>query len=371
MKIVVDIGHPSHVHITKHFIRIMKEKGHEVLLTATEKDVTLDLLRSYQIPFRNLGRYGGSTAAKALRVPLMDYHMWRAVRRFKPDIFLGIGSIRAPHVAFLLGSASVNFEDTEHSMEQIRLYLPFVDTVCTATCFMRDLGRKQIRYKGYHELAYLHPRYFTPRPDIMADMDLDPDEITFVMRFGAFDATHDTHSSGLRKEYIRPLIETLEDHGRILITSEKPIDPSLEKYRFNLPPDRFHQVLAHATMYIGEGSTSAEEAAVLGVPAFHFERMMDAHGRVYPFSEVAGVLHELQDTYHLLYGFAEEERLLSCVGMLLEKGTERIREEWKARRERLLREKIDVTQFMVWLIDEFPESVARMRSEPELQEKFR
>ena len=41
---------------------------------------------------------------------------------------------------------------------------------------------------------------------------------------------------------------------------------------------------------------------------------------------------------------------------------ENLKQEWSKKRQRMLAEKIDVTQFMVDFIEEFPESLKRYRS---------
>jgi len=44
MKILIDISHPAHVHFFKYFIRNMQNKGHDIKITAKDKDLTLKLL---------------------------------------------------------------------------------------------------------------------------------------------------------------------------------------------------------------------------------------------------------------------------------------------------------------------------------------
>ncbi len=99
MKIVVDINHPAHVHFFKNFIRPMSKNGHEILITASDKDISIRLLERYGFPFVNLGSYGTTLPSKAINLPLLDWRMYQAVRGFYPDIFLGAGSIRAAHVS--------------------------------------------------------------------------------------------------------------------------------------------------------------------------------------------------------------------------------------------------------------------------------
>ena len=48
MKILIDIGHPGHVHFFKHAVWELQKRGHEVFFSAREKDVTLLLLEHYK-----------------------------------------------------------------------------------------------------------------------------------------------------------------------------------------------------------------------------------------------------------------------------------------------------------------------------------
>ena len=78
MRIVVDINHPAHVHYFKNFIWEMEKRGHEILITASHKDVATELLHRYNLPFIDLGSYGSSLVKKILNLPIMDLKMYRA-----------------------------------------------------------------------------------------------------------------------------------------------------------------------------------------------------------------------------------------------------------------------------------------------------
>ena len=47
------------------------------------------------------------------------------------------------------------------------------------------------------------------------------------------------------------------------------------------------------------------------------------------------------------------------------------KEVWEKRRKKMLADKIDVTAFMVWLIENYPESVKIMKKNPDYQLRFR
>ena len=41
MKILIDIGHPAHVHLFKNLIGNLRKDGHEVIITARDKEIAL------------------------------------------------------------------------------------------------------------------------------------------------------------------------------------------------------------------------------------------------------------------------------------------------------------------------------------------
>ena len=349
MKIVVDINHPAHVHYFKNFIWEMEKKGHEVLITATEKDVALKLLDNYDFDYAKMGGYGSSLIKKLMNIPIMDLKMYKAVKSFKPDIFVGFGSIRAAHISFLLRRKCINFEDTEHSMEQIRLYLPFVNAVCTPSCFRKDLGHKQVRFKGYMELAHLHPNYFTPNPGVLDEMGLSKDDTFIILRFVSWSASHDVGQHGIQNKI--ELVRELEKYGRVFITSEGQLPKELEKYKITVSPEKLHDLLYYASLYMGEGATTASECAVLGTHAIYVNTLR------------LGYTDEEDEKYNLVCNFSDKETMekeaFDKALELLENNN--LRRVGKRKREKLLKDKMDVTAFMVWFIEIYPESFKEMK----------
>ena len=335
-RIVVDVNHPAHVHFFKHFIVEMRERGHQVLMTASDKDVTINLLNAYGFDFINMGTYGNTILRKIVSVPLMDLRMYDAVRTFRPEVLLGIASSRAAHTAFVLRKKSIVFDDSEHK-GQLWAYLPFASTVVTPSCFKKDFGKKHLRYAGYHELAYLHPHRFTPNPQILDELNLSEDTCFFVLRFVGWGAIHDLGAKGFSEQGKYKLVEELLRYGRVIITSEEGLPRDLQKYGLSVPPEKVHDLLYFARMYVGEGATMASEAAVLGSPSIYVNTI--SHG----------YLEEEEKRYDLLRRFSNEDDALKCVVELLRIND--LKERWREKRTTLLRDKIDVTQYMVELVE--------------------
>jgi hypothetical protein len=351
VRIVVDINHPGQVHYFKNFIRDVRQHGHEVLVTASEKEITFRLLREYGLDFVPLGSYGGTLASKALNIPRLDLKMYAAVRKFRPDVFLGFGSIKNAHVSRLMRKPAIAFDDTEPSPVEHALYVPFTDTILTPACFRKDFGPKHIRYDGYIELAYLHPNYFRPDPAVLDLAGLGKDEPYSVLRFVGWNAANDIGRTGFDLATKRRAVRELEKHGRVFISSELPLPTDLEPYRLRTPPGLIHHLLAFARLLVCDSGTMTTEAALLGTPVVHFDTIGQSFGN----------FAELEQRYGLVCNIASPEQALDRALTLVARPG--LKDEWRAKREAMLKEKIDVNAFMVRFVEQYPASFAACREQ--------
>lgn len=218
MKVLIDIGHPGHVHLFKNFAHVFSRKGHQVLFTTREKEYEVELLSYEKLPFVRTGRHYSSRFGKITGLILINLKILFISIRFKPDLFLSHGSVYTLLSATLLRKPNIALEDSGN-YEQVRLYLPFTKAVLTSTSFPYRYGKKQVFYSGYHELAYLHPDYFTPDPGIVKELGLTEGERYFIIRFVAWRASHDRKQSGLTTEQKVEIVRYLSTRGRVFISS--------------------------------------------------------------------------------------------------------------------------------------------------------
>ncbi len=345
VRVAFEVGHPAHVYLFKNVIAELGEHGHSVFVAAISKETTTDLLKLQGLDYVLIGANNPSLVGKFLTLPMKDLNLiWKA-RRFRPDLIVSTDSPYSAHASAVLGIPHIAFGDTEIATAIIRLMLPFTDVFCTPSCFELNLGKKHVRYQGYKQLAYLHPARFKPNPATLERLGVGPDEKLIVVRFGVKNASHDIGYQGLRLESSEAklsFVRTLEEYGKVLVTTEVPLPEELNKRVPNVRLDEIHNLLYYASLYIGDGATMAGEAGVLGTPW------------IYIADAPVGVLQDQQDRYGL--GFMEqsaEAALTRAVGLLQERG---LKDEWRAKRERMLTEKIDVTKFIVDLIEGWPES---------------
>ena len=355
MKIIVEVGHPAHVHFFKNVIWNLENRGHEVKIVAINKDITLNLLNVYEFDYEVIGRYYARLIKKACGLIKEEHKLLKIAKIFKPDIFVGRGSPSQAHVSTLLNKPFIAFCDTEHANLIARLTYPFTDVICTPSCFKRKLNpKKHVRFNGYKELAYLHPNYFKPDSSVLDDLGLSKDDKFIIMRLISWEASHDIHSRGFSKDFLEKAIISLKEYGHVFITSEQKLNKNLEKYKMQIPPEKLHSALYYASLYFGEGGTTAVEAALLGTPSVHVEAFKTKSGEVVDATQIHGNFDELVNKYEMLYTFADPNHALNKALEILQ--DENAKKEMRRKREKLLREKIDVAEFITDFIENYPES---------------
>ncbi len=349
MRVLVDIGHPAHVHLFRHCAANLVEKGHEVKFTARDKESALYLLKFFGMDYEIRGDLKSGMLDKAVSMFSTDHRIYKIAKSFRPDLFVGVHNPYIAQVAKLLRKKSITFTDTEYVGIASRLTFPFTDTICTPSCFLEELDpRKHVRYNGFHELAYLHPNYFKPDQGVLDELGLSKKEDYIILRFISWAASHDVGLKGIGKA--ADLVKSLEDFGRVLVTSEGKLGSKLEKYRISCSPEKIHSLMYYAQLYLGEGGTMAAESALLGTPAIHVE----ANAEGVATGSFSGNFLELRDKYGLLYFYPDQGQAFSKAVEILENPDSK--KEWQRKREKLLGDKIDVSAWMTEFIENYPVS---------------
>ena len=338
MRILIDIGHPAHVHFFKNFIWLMEKRGHKIKIVARDKDVAFQLLKAYGFDFVNLGKHKKGFFGKIKGLVEFDWKLYQVAKKFKPDVLLGIGSPYITHVGKIIGAKSVVFTDTEHAWIANRLAVPFATYVATPACFRKDFGKKHIRYNGYQELAYLHPKYFKPNRKVLKEFGIKEEEKFFVIRLVSWKAAHDVGQRGIDHKTLEKIVKIMENYGKIFISSEITLPEKLRKYKFVMPPEKMHDLLYYASLYVGEGATMATEAGLLGTPSIY----ASTSGNIF------GVYDELDKMYKLVLVLSKGEEIIKKVEELIKTNAKKL---WKRKREKVIKEKIDVTKWMMSFVE--------------------
>jgi uncharacterized protein len=356
MRIIIDIGHPAHVHIFKYFAAEMQSKGHRILFTVREKEFEIELLKQHGFEYVSFGKHRKNNLSKIIGLFIFSYKLLMVSVSFRPDIYFSHGSIYAAWTSRVYRKPHVSLEDTGN-WEQVILYRPFTKAIVTSLSFPMHYGKKQIYYDGYHETAYLHPKYFKPDSSIYNTLKLNEDQPYIIIRFVSWTATHDIGKSGLSLSDKLKLVNELNQHSTIFITSENELPKELQKYKMIIPPDRIHDALYFAQLYIGEGVTMASECAHLGTPAIYINTLQ------------RGYTSEQEKNYNLVFNFSSISGVVSkAIDILSNKGS---KEKFHERSKKMLGDKIDVTSFFIWLIEQWPKSFQIMKDNPKYYLRFK
>lgn len=345
MKILIDMNHPKDVNVFRNVIKKLEEKGNKVKIVAANKENLLEILDSEGFEYSTKKHYKG-LLNKALGMLKNDYRIYKVSKEFSPDIFASFGSPYAAQASKLLGKKHISFSDTDTSVKTLNQFvittLLFSEVDYVPACHKKDRGSKQKRFNGYYELAYLSPKYFEPDQNVLEKLGISPEDRYILLRFSALNAHHDVGAYGFNfktEEETLEYIKSLESYGSVYISSEIKLGNEFEKYRLSINPKDFHSFLSFSSLYIGEGASMASEAAILGVPS------------IYVSNTRRGYLDELEEKYDLEYTISDNKIALDKAIYLLKR--ENLREEWKQKKEKMLKEKIDVVEFMVDKIEKY------------------
>ena len=386
MNVLIQLSHPAHFHLYKIVAKNLMEEGNKVLFVIKSKDILETLLQNAGLPYVNINQHAhrGSKFGILWDMFVREWRIIKLCRKHKIDLLTG-STPDVAHAGWWLHKWRVNTGEDDLAVVPAfaKIASPFIQSfVAPDPCDAGPVENRTAHYPGYHEMAYLHPNHFTPDPKIVEAYGINTSKPYFILRFASLNAHHDNGIKGINTEVAQRLIDILSPHGRIYITSERPLEPQFEQYRIKINPLDMHHVMAFASLYIGDSQTMAAEAGVLGVP---FVRFNDFVGRI-------GYLRELEDKYELGYGIhatplAADSPIRRADGLAQPSGVEALYERveqlvampaeerkatFQSRREKMLSDKIDCAKFLTWFIENHPQSVDAVRmADKSFWEKFK
>jgi uncharacterized protein len=274
MRIWVDLTNSPHVLVMRPVIANLRDRGHDVEVTARDFAQTIGLLERFGIEHTEIGRHrGGRLTAKArgLGERSLALTKWARGRRF--DRALGHGSNDITVAAALLGIPSSTTFDYEWATVQHNVNCRLADAVVVPEAIpperlYRYGARGKVRgYPGLKEEYYLAD--FEPDPQILAELGLQrgsdrritvvrtPPEVSLYHRF-----ENDLFAQVLGK----------------LAGAQTVVLPRTPEQRLQLVgaggfivPDHAidaQSLIAFADLVVSAGGTMNREAVALGTPVY-------------------------------------------------------------------------------------------------------
>ena len=356
------LGHPAQYHFLKNVVITLRKNGHFVKYVIRTKDILEELLLNNGENYVNILPEGRKSNKTNIMYALLkrEFRLYHLLKKEKYDLLIGSDpSIAHMGKLFKIPSMICTEDDYKVIHYLARLAFPYADCIfAPIPCNVGKWGDKKIAYNGYQKLACLHPNYFIPEKNKVL---INANDKYFLIRLSSLSAHHDFGIKGFSKKYVFQIIDILSKYGRVLISSENVIDEELKKYKLEINPNDIHHYLYFAELFISDSQSMSIEAALLGTPSLRFS---DFSGRI-------SVLEELEKKYDLTYGFNSTQftDLVSKLNALL--SIKNLKEEFQNKRLNMLKDKIDVTKFMVWLLENYPDSINTVRENPNYQFSFK
>jgi len=270
MRIWVDLTNSPHVLVMRPVIDKLRERGHDVEVTARDFAQTLELCERFGIPHTAIGRHrGGRIGAKArgLAERSLALSRWARGRRFDRALCHGSNDITIAAALLRVPSATTfdyEWATVQHNVNCRLAKVVMVPDAIPPERLYRYGARGKIRaYPGLKEEYYLAD--FEPDPGILPALALDPNAPIAVVRTPPAVSLYHRFENDLFAGVLERLggVQTVvlprtaeqrrELTGRFIVP-ERAIDAQ--------------SLIAYADIVVSAGGTMNREAVALGTPVY-------------------------------------------------------------------------------------------------------
>jgi uncharacterized protein len=268
----------AHVLVFRPLIRLLRERGDEVEITARDYAQTLQLLELHGLEATVVGRHGGRSRlgkARSLFSRLHALRRWARPRDF--DLALAHGSHELTLSARRLGVPSATTHDYEFATLQHHLGMRAATKVVVPDSIPEDrLARfgvrppKLLRYPGLKEEYYLSD--FEPDPEVLDRLGVDRERVLVVLRPPPDVSLYHRHSNPLFPQTL-DYLGSLDDVHSVVLPRTDPQRAFVRELALPsvIVPDSAvdaQSLIALADVVVSAGGTMNREAAALGIPVY-------------------------------------------------------------------------------------------------------
>jgi predicted glycosyltransferase len=278
MKIWADMSGPAHVLVLRPIIERMRERGHEVLITARVYTQTQELLELHGMDYTLIGQHGGaSRVRKLMRLVQRTAGMRRYGKGQGFDLAIAHGSNDIAIASRLLGIPEANMHDYEFAVMQhhvgcrLAKRVIFPDSVPPERLKRFGVGPdKLFQYPGIKEEYYLAD--FEVDPGALEKVGADTERVVVIVRPPPDVSLYHRKSNPLFPQVLQRVGSDERVHAVVLPRTEEQRDyvrslglPSL------IVPDHAveaQSLVALADLVVSAGGTMNREAVALGTPVY-------------------------------------------------------------------------------------------------------
>jgi len=363
-KILVYFGHPAQYLFLREAMRILIKKGFDVKIIIKTKDVLEDLVKSDGFEYKNILKNKRGNTKFSIIVSLLkrNLKLIPIILKFKPNLMISTdATIAQLGKLFNIQRITITEDDYEIIKPLANVSYPLTNYIlCPKICSVGRFENKKIGYDGYMKLAYLHPSVFNFKKEIIEKYKIQ-DKFA-IIRLAQLTAFHDKGIKGISYTFLDHIIKELVSKNiRPIISCEYEIDDEYKKYTLKINPSDIHHLLKEASILICDSQSMSVEASILGTPSLRYSSFA---GRI-------SVLEELEHKYKLTFAFqiGKENELIKKLNNIL--NINNFEDEFDKKKNIMLSDKINVTKFLVWFIENYPKSADEMLKDSKIQEQYK
>jgi hypothetical protein len=273
VRVWVDFTNSPHVLVLRPVIERLRDRGHEVRVTARDFAQTLALCDRFAIEHTAIGRHrGAGLIDKARGLASRSVELVRWARRHGPfDLAIGHGSNDITVAAALLRipcSTTFDYEwaTVQHNVNcRLAQAVVVPEAIPPERLYRYGARRKLGRYPGLKEEYYLAD--FEPDPQVPVDLGLDRAQPIAVVRTPPAVSLYHRFENDLFGQVLNRL------RGAQAVVLPRTPEQRAELVRAGglIVPDRAidaQSLIAYADLVVSAGGTMNREAVALGTPVF-------------------------------------------------------------------------------------------------------
>lgn len=271
MNILFDLLHSSDINLFKNAIKYLEKEQHNIIITIRQRG-RLEAIARNEFPNINILKIGKHRKNIFLKIfgqisRELEFIKFFRANKINVSVNQGFANIIAAKVYRI---PFLQFEDDF----EYKLAFYYVRYFCTRDImpsFIPVNNNNIVNYKGFKELAYLHPNYFTPNLDELKKYNIKPNNYVFIREVANVSLNYKKSNLSIFK--IREKIKKLG--LKIMLSLEdKKISYYFKEDCIILeePVDDIFSLMKYALFTISSGDTMARESCLLGTPTIYTGR---------------------------------------------------------------------------------------------------
>lgn len=376
MKVLFSINHPSQYHSLKNLAKNIVNLGGEVVFFIQERGMIGSLAANdgFQYCYSvspKLRKYFKRPRSVAIRALLsiiqQEFNILKYNLFNKVDFMIG-SDIAIAHVGFLMRRKTFIFADDDYVFIKpfCHMVYPFAThIVASKVVDVHKWSHKKIWYHGTQKGSYLHPDYFSPDATVLDRYNLRGTRY-FILRLVNFVALHDVQHgtvTGIGDELLKAIIDVLKEKGRIILNLEDGLRSNYAEYVTKIAPKDMHSLMYYADLLVGDSQSMHIEAALLGTPSIRSNKWVTSRHKM-------SVIDYLETKYRICFSIApsDTEGIINQIQSLLQPGT---KGKWQELRKQYFQENTNLTDFISWIIGNYPKNLEIWKQNSDIVDKFK